>query len=328
MNCQICGGLTRPLMYDLFDDRYGAPGRHTVYRCDACGFGRTLPGLAPDEIGVFYAKHYPLSAATADSVRASVVVEPRWKTWLAGTDNIAHQYTQAGERVLDIGSASGVSLLEIQARGGEAYGVEPDPTAAKLARSLKLRVHTGFITDNPFPTTRFDLITASQVIEHEPDPQAFLAALGQRLAPGGQVILAFPNGNALYRRLFGRRWLHWHIPYHYNFFTRRSFSQLAATSGFTVVKLRTITPNLWTIIQLRMLAEQPREGMMGSVWAAQHAGGIGTGQPSLVVRVARQIALRAASALITVVNRLIDGLGMGESFLVVLEPTPARGSRQ
>ncbi len=320
MRCLICNNPTTPLIRDLFDDRYGAPGRHTVYRCTICGFGRTMPGLKPSEIGAFYAKYYPLSAATPASVRASAVVEPRWKTWLSGTDNIAHQSTQPGQRVLDVGSASGVSLLEIAQRGGEAYGVEPDPTASKLARTLKLRVHTGFITDHPFPDTDFDLITASQVIEHEPDPKAFLRAVSKRLAPSGRVVLAFPNGDALARRLFGRRWLHWHIPYHYNFFTRRSFAQLANETGFTVVRMRTITPNLWTIIQLRTLLDHPAEGTMGRVWSAQHGSGQAGSAPPLLIRVLRQLAIRLANIPLTIVNRLIDALGQGESFLVTLKP--------
>lgn len=321
MTCPICKSPMTPLLRDLFDDRYGAPGRHTVNRCTDCGFGRTIPGLKPAEIGSFYAKYYPLSAATPESVRATAVVEPRWQAWLAGTDNVAHQYTRPGERVLDIGSASGVSLLEITRLGGQAYGVEPDPTAATLGRKLNLRVETGFITDHPFGKQPFDLITASQVIEHEPDPRAFLRAVRERLTPGGVAILAFPNGDALYRKLFGRRWLHWHIPYHYNFFTASSFGKLAAETGFTVAKMRTITPNLWTVIQLRTLAEQSKEGVMGSVWAAQHAAGPGGQAPPALVRVGRYLALHLAGAFLTIVNRIVDALGLGESFLVMLQPT-------
>ena len=121
--CLICSGVTKALIHDLFDDRYGAAGRQTIWQCQRCGFGRTLPGLTAGQIGEFYSQHYPLARETPASVRKAARVLPRWRAWLAGTDNIAHQMIAPGTDVLDIGSASGVSLLEIQARGGRAFGV-------------------------------------------------------------------------------------------------------------------------------------------------------------------------------------------------------------
>ena len=310
-----------PWIHKLFDDRYGAKGKYDVYRCRSCGFGRTNPILKPNEIGAFYAKHYPLTAATPESVQASANLEPRWLAWLTGRDNIAHQYAQSGQHVLDIGSASGVSLVEIQQLGAHAYGVEPDPTAVKLGKALGVRVHNGFITDPPYPKMQFDLVTASQVIEHAPDPREFLVAIRERLQPGGRAVLSFPNGNALYRTIFGRRWIHWHVPYHFNFFTNHSFRLLAKDAGFNVLRMRTITPNLWTIIQFRVLAETPKEGVMGALWSAQHTSNGVAIRPPFLIRAARYGALQIASALLTIFNRLIDAFGKGESFLVILEAT-------
>lgn len=319
MKCLVCASPTKPFMIDLFDDRYGALGRHSVYRCVSCGFGRTHPGLKPAAIGQFYAKYYPLANLSAEAVRRQARVRPRLQAWLTGTDNTAHWHIKAGDKVLDIGSASGVSLLEIQSLGGDAYGVEPDPNATRLAKQLRLKVFTGFITDNPFPREKFDVISASQVIEHTPDPRAFLAAAARRLKNDGQVILSFPNADALYRKILGRHWLHWHIPYHYNFFTRRSFERLVEQSGLVVVKIRTITPNIWTLIQLRSLLTQPREGLMGPVWAAQH-GHRQTGQSwSMIIKLVRYGGVNVSSFVIALINRVIDLFGQGESFLVFLK---------
>lgn len=305
-------------MVDLFDDRYGAPGRHTVYRCQSCGFGRTYPGLKPEEIGQFYARYYPLAKLSPEAVSRQARVRPRLQAWLAGTNNTAHWHIKPGEKVLDIGSAAGVSLLEIKQLGGEPYGVEPDPGAAQLAKTLGLPVHSGFIEDQPFGAEQFDVITASQVIEHTPDPRAFLAAVARRLRNDGQVILSFPNLDAFYRKIFGRRWLHWHVPYHYNFFTRRSFELLAELSGLVVVKWRTITPNLWTIIQLKQLFEKSIEGRPGSIWANQYAKNQ-TPQKLEFDRIFRYALLRSGLFLVAPINRLIDLLGGGESFLVWLK---------
>lgn len=319
MNCLVCGRPALPLYRRLFDDRYGAPGRHTVYRCTRCGFGRIYPGLSARKIGTFYAKYYPLAVATPASVLANASVPPRWKAWLSGTDNTAHWHVAPGAKVLDVGSASGVSLLETQQLGGEPFGVEPDPHAGRLAKQLGLRVFVGFLEDDPFPGELFDIICASQVLEHTPDPRKFLRAVQRRLAPDGYAILSFPNFDAPFRKLWGHRWLHWHIPYHYNFFTRQSFKELANSAGLRVKKIRTITPNLWAILQLRSTFVEPAEGVMNPIWAPQHRSPVASRRPSLFIRGVRRLSLLGASVLVAVINRVVDSLGLGESFLVWVE---------
>jgi len=318
--CPLCTTPLCLLIEDLFDDRYGAPGHYSIYQCSKCGFGRIRPALKEKEIGQFYAKYYPLSSATPQSVINSVQHMSQLRAWWLGVDSVAHHYIKPMESVLDIGSASGVSLLEIEKLGGKAYGVEPDPTADKIAKKLGLRVFTGFITDNPFPKIKFDAITASQVVEHTPDPIMFLKSVHTKLKDGGYVVLTFPNLDACYRRIWGRYWIHWHVPYHFNFFTRKSFITLANQAGFRVVKIRTITPNLWSAIQLQMFVHKAKIGKMHPLWAKQHAGRIKNGKKiSFFERLFQFILMRIFLIIVAPLNRFIDFLGQGESFIVWLK---------
>lgn len=318
--CKICQKNTLLVEGDFFDDRYGAIGHHNIRICESCGYGQTQPGIPKHKIGEFYAKHYPISHIVPKAVIGSITIPSPLTSWLQGTNNIAHHATHPGEVVLDIGSASGVSLLEIGKLGGVAYGVEPDPSGKKLAKQLKLTVHQGFITDNPFPHLKFDLVTGSQVIEHEPEPLAFLLAIKDKLKKNGRVILSFPNYHALYRLLFGRRWIHYHIPYHLNFFTHRSVKLLAKKVGLRVVKLKTITPSEWTLLQARsLLAGEPQHGIPSSIWKKTSLSkprshtGIERYLDSL-----RYLLSRIFLIAIIPINRLLDSLGLGESFLVVM----------
>lgn len=309
MRCLICGGNSLPLVKDLYDDRYGAVGKHDIYVCISCGFGRTKPDLKRSEISRFYSKYYPLNSIDASEIKSSVKLVPMWQRWLSGTNHSAHLHIKPSTTVLDIGSGIGTSLMEINLMGGKAYGVEPDPNAQRLAKELNLNVYKGFITDNPFPKLQFDYVTASQVLEHEPAPRKFLQVIYKRLKVDGQAILSFPNLNAMYRKIFSKHWLHWHVPYHLNFFTQKSFTILARQCGYKVVKMKTITPNLWTLLQLKMLKFTPVEGRINPVWA------VGNTSKNIELNLGMQIVYQGMAVL----NRFIDFVGWGESFLVFLK---------
>ncbi len=73
------------------------------------------------------------------------------KRYLEGTDNQGHYLVRPGQRVLDIGCGSCVSLLEVRSLGGEPWGIETDPNVRAIADHFGLSVHIGSIHDNPFP---------------------------------------------------------------------------------------------------------------------------------------------------------------------------------
>ena len=239
--------------------------------------------------------------------------------WAWGIDNTAHRHVGKDRDVLDIGSGSGTSLLEIEKVGSRGFGVEPDPNAQKIAKQLMLDVFEGFITDNPFPEKKFDYITGSQVIEHEPDPLRFLKSAKKKLKNGGQIILSFPNFDSVYRKIFGRRWLNWHIPYHINFFTGSSFEKLAKNAGLKIIKRRAITPNVWTLMQIRSLLISAKEGQKNPIWTSTTLrGDIWDSSFSLKNFILQSIST-VFYILITPINRFIDSLGVGDSLFVILE---------
>jgi 2-polyprenyl-3-methyl-5-hydroxy-6-metoxy-1,4-benzoquinol methylase len=315
MKCLICGGKAQKSIKNLFDDRYGAPGKYNVFKCTKCGFGRLDPVLKEKEIGNFYAKYYPLSTFTKDEVLKSSHPFLNFKDWFYGVDNIAHKYVKGGAEVLDIGSASGLSLIEIKQLGAAAYGVEPDPEAQKLAKKLKLNVHMGTLKINTYSKKKFDYITASQVIEHELDPESFLKIAKSKLSENGKIILAFPNTDSIYRRFFDKRWINWHVPYHCNFFSIHSINLLAANCGLKVIKLRTITPTVWTIQQIRSLKNPAVENQKNIIWEKTQTKGAHSNR-SIWMKITEQIILISISS----ANRIIDSLNLGDSILVFLEP--------
>jgi len=317
MKCALCGSKMDPWLVKMFDDRYGARGYYDIFRCSKCGFGRTEPPLKKNEISSFYKKYYPLGKTNLIEIKKSVDSKNNFIKWLTGTNNIAHLYITRNSKVLDVGSASGVSLLEIKALGSEGFGVEPDPTAQFFAEKLGLKVHGGFISDNPFPNITFDFVTASQVIEHEPDPLKFLLDIKKKLKSNGKIILTFPNTDSLNRKLFGKRWIHWHVPYHINHFSKKSVVKLAKKSKLEIIEFKTITPNLWTLLQIRCLFNPTQMGKNSNIWSSKTIRHITKTQSiSKIFNLIIYFVNKLAPFVILPTNRIIDALGCGESVLV------------
>ncbi len=330
--CVVCVEKMELWYGGMFDDRYGVPGFYDLLRCVTCGLVRTSPALREDALPGLYARYYPRKnidiASLSKQLNDSVSVIGWFRIWLSGADNQGHYYALPGMKVLDYGCGVGISLLELQRMGAEGYGIETDPNVRRVAEHFKLNIHIGSFEEDPFPGTKFDLISLSQVIEHIPEPGRLLRALRERLKDNGRVILCFPNVDSIYRRLFGRRWINWHVPYHVHHFNRNSFSKLCEREGWKVVRWKTVTPNLWTVLQLRALLVHSRMGEPNPLWSPAAARVSGNAQdkresPGMIHRLrgsTRLVAKWLAGTLIAFINRVIDATGMGDSLLVFIEP--------
>jgi SAM-dependent methyltransferase len=318
--CVACKGGRLVAGRDVFDDRYGAPDLFRLVTCEDCGHLMTAPPLAESDLPDLYSTYYPRRDESVAAIQAQAArfdgAFAGLKRWLMGTDNQGQYLAKPGETILDVGCGSGLSLLEAKALGAEPFGIEADPNVGPLARHLGVTVHIGNIFDVPFPERRFDLVAMNQVIEHVADPERTLLAIRERLAMGGRLVAAFPNQQSFWRRICGERWLNWHIPFHLNHFNARSFRLLAERCGYTVVRQRSVTPTVWTLMQLRVWRETPVRGVPSPTWSTAAAG-----NKDLSSRLLRKVRIVLLLPLITLINRAIDALGAGDSLMFELKPT-------
>jgi len=323
VRCPVCCCTNFDIGAEVFDDRYGEPNLYYLARCRHCSHLATAPKLDESQLPSLYGTYYPRKGIRAADVQqtAQAVSAPfaRWVRWWQGVDNQGQYMVRRGEHMLDIGCGSGASLLEAQALGAVAFGIEADPNVRAIADQLGLRVHFGSLHDQPFPDQRFELVVLNQVIEHLPEPDMALKLLRERLAPGGRVVLVFPNQGSIWRRLTGMRWIHWHIPYHLHHFDRAGFSRMAQRCGYRVSSVRSITPNLWSVLQLRAVLRPATRGEAHPQWAVRTAT---AGADGTTPRRAspRRWLLTLALLPLALINRLVDAYGAGDSLLVVLHP--------
>jgi SAM-dependent methyltransferase len=149
-------------------------------------------------------------------------------------------------KVLDVGCSDGGFAHLTRQQGHHVTGVdliEHPEVNDRVDAFHAVDLNAGLPHDLP---SQFDAIVAGDVLEHVIDPLQLLRSLGDRLAPGGEVLVSVPNFGHWYPRTrvaVGRFDYDQRGPLdqgHVRFFTRRSFERLIDEAGMRVVERVTV----------------------------------------------------------------------------------------
>ncbi len=155
----------------------------------------------------------------------------------------------AGERVLDLGCGAGDLTADIARAGALVVGVEVAEAAVRRARQRhpELDFRTAPI-DGPLPLDdgSFDVVWASEVIEHVADTAHWLSEVRRVLVPRGRLLLTTPSHGRLRLAVHGVERYSEPLGDHLHLYTARSLREVLEELGFTDVQVRaTGGPPLW-----------------------------------------------------------------------------------
>lgn len=178
-------------------------------------------------------------------------------------------------RLLDAGCGTGRNLIEFGALGS-AQGVEPSPEAIEFCRRRGIHnVIEGSIERLPFADASFDLVLATDVLEHVADDGAALAELHRVTDPRGRLLATVPAYSWLWsqhdeahhhfrrytmRRLRERLLAHGWEPLAWSYFNTTFLAPIAAVRllGRARGAADDVRPDLkLTSARLNRLLEQP-----------------------------------------------------------------------
>lgn len=153
-----------------------------------------------------------------------------------------------GRRLLDVGCGAGGIVKAAQELGWEARGIELSESAVALCRRFGLDCS---VTDffDPAVGDGYDLVVMSELIEHVPEPSAFLRRAEEVLAPHGLIYVTTPNYASLGRMILNGDWRVIH-PEHLSYFTPRTLRACAEAEGLEVERLWTSTLTMSAIKKL------------------------------------------------------------------------------
>lgn len=223
--CPVCAGSR--LFYQFSVEGF------RVVRCHDCALMLTNPQPSDVELGQIYNENYFLVEDNAagrqhtEELKASTADE-----YL----NLLTRYgLPAGARLLEIGCGHGDFLARAAARGLDVTGVEYSADACEITRRKLAgtgKILQGEISSLPASYDgQFDVVAASDVIEHVRDPKAFLAQAHRLLKPGGILFLATPTMDSRSARLLNSRWMEFK-PEHLWYFKGATLQTLLTRNGF------------------------------------------------------------------------------------------------
>lgn len=140
-------------------------------------------------------------------------------------------------RILEVGCGEGILLNELRGGGfSHLFGIEPSRRGASRAQARGLSVRSQFLDEVEFMQP-FDVIIASQVLEHFEDVEATLDLIRSKLRQGGVAQFTQANFAAPIPRFLGSGWYAWAPDQHYWHFTPSGLKALIARHGFRTVEL-------------------------------------------------------------------------------------------
>ena len=184
-------------------------------KCDLCAT------ISPEHGQIDYSDNYTTS-----------VTDGKRKTLLSFIDS---HFGSSIKKVLDVGCYDGQIAGRMKRQHKwDVQGCDPCEWAVNRAREkYGIEVKQAEFSKELYQGQRFDLVTASNVLEHVENPDTFLKDVLSILKPKGSVILVVPDGIKRIREgILGSI-----VPEHFWYFGIESLSRLLCKVGFGAVEV-------------------------------------------------------------------------------------------
>jgi len=114
-----------------------------------------------------------------------------------------NSWLKPGSRVLEMGYGEGNVTRQLLAAGMKVDIIEWAELLVNSAREIfgdSINVHHGLF-DDFHPERPYDVILATNILEHVADPNDTLACIGNWCGPDTRVVVTVPNAGSVHRRL-------------------------------------------------------------------------------------------------------------------------------
>ena len=236
--CGLCGGGSTFARYVV--------GSHSIVRCRTCTFMWLDPQPSAADLREVYGASYYRNEAffePAETVYGYHDYAAERLTRLADLrrvlNAIADLLGSSGRRpsLLDVGCGLGYLLEAAAERGFDVAGIDCNEAAIEwVGRRYQFSASLGdFVA---YEGEQRDVLSMLDVIEHLPRPFEALTKAASLIRPGGLLVIATMDADALVSRLLGRRLEDFRrTREHLYFFNRRTIAEAVGRAGFDVRRI-------------------------------------------------------------------------------------------
>jgi 2-polyprenyl-3-methyl-5-hydroxy-6-metoxy-1,4-benzoquinol methylase len=255
-NCPVCKSETFNSFLDCKDYTVSKE-TFSIVSCKACGFKFTNPIPELTNLGNYYKSEDYISHSNTKKGLISQLYHLVRNFTLKQKLKLVANHVSRGT-VLDYGCGTGMFLNTCQNAGWEAYGMEPDSGARKIAEEMQIRV---FGDKNELllnlGLTKLNAITLWHVLEHVTDLPETLHFFKEQLSKEGVLIIAVPNHQSYDAQFYGKFWAAYDVPRHLYHFDKDSMERLLGSYGFKLIETK---PMKFDSFYVSMLSEKYKTG--------------------------------------------------------------------
>lgn len=211
-----------------------------LVQCKQCNLVYVSPRPDPQELYALYGETYFNNEQSGvvgytNYLKDETNIRKTFARRLKGLE----QFVKNG-KLLDVGCAAGFFLDEAHKRGWQVQGLDVSSFAVDYAaKRFGYDVRQGSLTEHQYPAGNYDLVTLWDVIEHVPDPQAYISRAAELLRSGGVLALATPDVDSFPARLTGKRWVGYKLSEeHVYYFSIRTLRRMLEEMGLEVIDAR------------------------------------------------------------------------------------------
>jgi 2-polyprenyl-3-methyl-5-hydroxy-6-metoxy-1,4-benzoquinol methylase len=255
-NCPVCNE-TKFDPFLICKDYTVSKQDFNIVACANCNFKFTNPRPEDEKLGDYYkSEEYISHSNTSKGIVSKMYHLVRNYTLKKKIDLVSKHVSRG--TILDYGCGTGMFLNVCKQSGWEAFGMEPDNGARKIAAEMSLKTYEDKkALKSGIENKKLDAITLWHVLEHVTDLNETLSFFKENLKPDGVLIIAVPNYTSYDAKYYKEFWAAYDVPRHLYHFEINSITKLLSPYGFKLIETK---PMKFDSFYVSMLSEKYKTG--------------------------------------------------------------------
>jgi 2-polyprenyl-3-methyl-5-hydroxy-6-metoxy-1,4-benzoquinol methylase len=207
----------------------------SIMECATCSLRFTQDVPAKNSISAYYASEDYISHSDTSKGFINKMYKKVRQITLKQKARWVHANShKKNVKLLEIGSGTGAFASEMQSRGWDVMGLEPDERARQNAMELYQLSLQPVENIYTLPAASFDAIVLWHVLEHVHDLHDYMKMFRELLTPDGVLIIAVPNYTSTDAKIYGEYWAAYDVPRHLYHFSPGAMKKLVEKHGMVI----------------------------------------------------------------------------------------------